>query len=76
MDKPVHLSGDGSVYVWRAAPPGWEPLGAALPGGVTSVLVRRDLSSGVIWAATTGGVYKTILFGLPTFNTLWFPSIP
>jgi photosystem II stability/assembly factor-like uncharacterized protein len=67
---------NGGVYVWRVDPPGWEPLGAVLPGGITSVLVRRELSSGVVWAGTGGGVYQTRLPGLPAFNALWFPLIP
>ncbi|MFZ1474216.1 MAG: hypothetical protein WAV79_14940 [Anaerolineae bacterium] len=67
---------DGGVYVWRAAPPGWEPLGAPLPGGVASLLVQRGLASGTLWAATAGGIYKTNLFGLPSFETRWFPLIP
>lgn len=67
---------NGGVYIWRASPPGWEPLGAPLPGGVTSLLVRRGLTSGALWVATDGGIYKTNLFGLPSFEARWFPLVP
>ena len=67
---------DGGVYVWRVSPPGWEPLGAPLAGGVASLLVRRGLASGTLWVATGGGIYKTNLFGLPSFEARWLPLAP